>query len=302
MKKLIDAGLIVAAAAGLYVAAAFAQQINWDAVQIKATKVSGNVWMLEGQGGNIAVLVGEDGVLLVDDQFAPLTEKIVAAVKKISDKPIRYLVNTHWHGDHTGGNENLGNMGVQIVAHDNVRKRLETDQATLLGKNPAQPKVALPVITFDNTVTYHVNGETMHVYKVPPAHTDGDVFVRFQGAKVVHTGDVFAAYRYPYVDTINGGSVAGIVKAMDALIPTLDDDTKVIPGHGSLSTKKDVIAYRNMIATVDKRVAALVKQGKSLPEVQAAKPTKDFDEIWGKPRSGDEFVKFLYYGHAPYKG
>ena len=301
MKKLIEAGFIATAAVGLYVAAALAQQ-NFDKVEIKATKVSGNVWMLEGAGGNIGVLVGEDGVLLVDDQYAPLTERIVAAVKKISDKPIRYLVNTHWHGDHTGGNENLGKMGVQIVAHDNVRTRLLTEQATLLGKNPAQPKVALPIITFDNTVTYHINGETMHVYKVPPAHTDGDVFVRFKNAKVVHTGDVFAGYRYPYVDTINGGSVAGILKAVDELIPTLDEDTKVIPGHGPLSTKKDVIAYRNMIAAVDARVAALAKQGKSLQEVQAAKPTKDFEEVWGKVRGGDEFVKFLYYGHAPYKG
>jgi cyclase len=301
MKKLIEAGLVVAAAVGLYVAAALAQQ-NFDAVQIKATKVAGNVWMLEGAGGNIGVLVGDDGVLLVDDQYAPLTERIVAAVKKISDKPIRYLVNTHWHGDHTGGNENLGKMGVQIVAHDNVRTRLMTGQATLLGKMDPQPKVALPVITFDNTLTYHINGETMTVYKVPPSHTDGDAFVRFKNAKVVHTGDVFAGYRYPYVDTINGGSVAGILKAMDDLIPTLDDDTRVIPGHGPISAKKDVIAYRNMIATVGARVEALVKQGKNLQEVQAAKPTKDFDEAWGKIRSGDEFVRFLYYGHAPYKG
>jgi len=301
MKKLIETGLIVAAAIGLYVAAAVAQQ-NFDKVEIKATRVSGNVWMLEGAGGNIGLLVGEDGVLMVDDQYAPLSEKIVAAIRKISDKPIRYLVNTHWHGDHTGGNENFGKMGVQIVAHDNVRTRLMTGQATLLGKMDPQPKIALPVITFDNTVTYYINGETMHVYKVPPAHTDGDVFVRFKNAKVVHTGDVFAGYRYPYVDTINGGSAQGILKAVDDLIPTLDDDTKVIPGHGSLSTKKDVIAYRNMIATVDARVAALVKQGKNLQEVQAANPTKEFEEVWGKFRKGDEFVKFLYYGHAPYKG
>ena len=277
-------------------------QQNFDAVQIKSTQVAPGIWMLEGAGGNIGVSVGEDGILLIDDQYAPLGEKIVAAVRKISDRPIRYLVNTHWHGDHTGGNENFGKMGVQIVAHDNVRTRLLTGQATLLGKNPPQPKVALPVITFDNTVTYHINGETMTVYKVPPAHTDGDAFVRFRNANVVHTGDVFAGYRYPYVDTINGGSIAGIVKAMDDLIPTLDDNSKVIPGHGPLSSKKDVIAYRNMIATVGARIEALVKQGKTLAEVKAAKPTKDFDELWGKLRSGDDFVGFLYYGYAPYKG
>ncbi len=276
-------------------------QPNFDAVQIRATQVSQNVWMLEGEGGNIGVSVGEDGVLLIDDQFAPLTEKILAAVKKITDRPIRFLFNTHWHGDHTGGNENLGSAGLLIVAHDNVRTRLLTDQATLLGKVPALQKVGLPVITFDNTVTYHINGDTMIAYHVAPAHTDGDSFVRFRNANVVHTGDVFAAWRYPYIDTINGGSVQGIVKAMDDLIPTLDDNTKVIPGHGKLSGKKDVIAYRNMIATVGARVEALVKQGKTLEEVRAAKPTKDFDELWGKPRSGDAFVEFVYYGYAPYK-
>jgi glyoxylase-like metal-dependent hydrolase (beta-lactamase superfamily II) len=150
-------------------------------------------------------------------------------------------------------------------------------------------------------VTYHINGDTMTAYKVPAAHTDGDVFIRFKSANVVHTGDVFASYRYPYIDTINGGSMAGVLKAVDDLIPTLDDNTKVIPGHGGLSTKKDVIAYREMIATVSSRVEALVKQGKTLAEVRAAKPTADFDERWGKPRSGDAFVEFVYYGYAPYK-
>jgi cyclase len=300
MKKVLEGTLVLGAAAGIYFAAAFAQ-MNFDAVEIKATKVSGNVWMLEGAGGNIGVLVGDDGVLLVDDQFAPLTEKILAAVKKISDKPVKYLVNTHWHWDHTGGNDNLGKAGVQIVAHDNVRTRLLTEQVTLLGKNPAQPKAALPVITFDNSVTYHINNETMHVYKVPASHTDGDAFVRFRSANVVHTGDVFASGRYPFIDSTNGGSAAGVVKAMDELIPTLNDETRVIPGHGPLASKKDVIAYRNMMATVASRVEALVKQGKTLDEVKAAKPTAEFEAQYGKPRSGDDFVPFVYYGYAPYK-
>jgi len=238
---------------------------------------------------------------LIDDQYAPLTEKILAAVKKITSKPIRFLFNTHWHGDHTGGNENLGKAGLLIVAHDNARTRLLTDQATLLGKNPAQPKVALPVITFDNKVTYHINGDTMTAYHVGPAHTDGDAFVRFVNANVVHTGDVFAAYRYPYIDTINGGSVQGIVKAMDELLKTIDDNTRVIPGHGPLSRKKDVVAYREMIAVVGARVESLVRQGKTLDEVKAAKPTRDFDEVWGKFRKPDQFVEFVYFGFAPYK-
>jgi len=289
--------LLLALACGI--AAALAQ--NFDAVQIKATQVTPGIWMLEGAGGNIGVSVGEDGILLIDDQFAPLTEKILAAVKHISDKPIRFLFNTHWHGDHTGGNENLGRAGLLIVAHDNVRTRLLTDQATLLGKNPRLQKVGLPLITFDNTVTYHINGDTMTAYHIAPAHTDGDSIVRFKNANVVHTGDVFASGRYPYIDTINGGSVSGIVKAMDDLIPTLDDSTKVIPGHGPLSGKRDVIAYRNMIAAIGSRVETLVKQGKNLEEVRAAKPTSDFDAVWGKVRKGDEFVEFVYYGYAPYR-
>jgi len=300
MKKLVEGGLVVVAAAGIYVAASYAQ-MNFDAVEIKATKVSGNIWMLEGAGGNIGVSAGDDGVLLIDDQFAPLTPKILAAVKKISDKPVKYLVNTHWHWDHTGGNENLGKQGVLIVAHDNVRTRLLSDQVTLLGKAAAVPNVALPIITFDNSVTYHINGETMHVYKVPASHTDGDAFVRFRNANVVHTGDVFASGRYPFIDSTNGGSVAGIVKAMDELIPTLNDDTKVIPGHGPLAGKKEVIAYRNMMATVASRVEALVKQGKTLDEVKAAKPTAEFEAAYGKPRSGDDFIPFVYYSYAPYK-
>jgi glyoxylase-like metal-dependent hydrolase (beta-lactamase superfamily II) len=291
--------LVILSVLACGIAAAPAQ--NFDAVQIKATQVTPGIWMLEGSGGNIGVSVGEDGILLIDDQFAPLTEKILAAVKKISDKPIRFLFNTHWHGDHTGGNENLGRAGLLIVAHDNVRTRLLTDQATLLGKSPRLQKIGLPVITFDNTVTYHINGETMTAYHIAPAHTDGDAIVRFKNANVVHTGDVFAAWRYPYIDTINGGSVSGIVKAMDDLIPTLNDSTKVIPGHGPLSGKKDVIAYRNMIATIGSRVEALVKQGKTLEEVRAAKPTADFDELWGKARSGDQFLEFVYYGYAPYR-
>ena len=276
-------------------------QSKFDAVEVKAIQVAPNVWMLEGLGGNIGVSVGDDGVLLIDDQYAPLTDKIVAAVRKITDKPIRYLVNTHWHGDHTGGNENLGKAGVLIVAHDNVRTRLMTDQVTLLGKTPASSKVALPLITFNDRMTYHLNGDTITVYKVPNSHTDSDAFIRFRNANVVHTGDVFAAYRYPYVDTINGGSMPGIVRAMDELIASIDDNTKVIPGHGGVSSKKDVIAYRDMIATVSARVEAMVKQGRTLEEIKAARPTADFDERWGKFRRGDLFIDFVYYGYVPYK-
>ena len=280
---------------------AAAQQRNFDAVQIKVTQISQNVYMLEGEGGNIGMSVGEDGVFLIDDQFAPLTQKIVAAIKTVTDKPIRFLLNTHWHGDHAGGNENLAKLGVLIVAHDNVFKRLSTEQINLLGKSPASPKAALPVVTFNDRVVYHINGDEITAYHVPPAHTDSDSFVRFRNANIVHTGDVFASGRYPFIDSTNGGSVKGIVAAMDALIPTLDDFTKVIPGHGPLSGKREVIAYRNMIAAIGKRVEALVKQGKTLEQVIAAKPAREFDEEWGKFRKTDAFIPFVYYSYAPYK-
>jgi cyclase len=277
---------------------------NFDAVQIKTTKLSDTIYMLEGAGGNIGVSAGEDGVLLIDDQFAPLTPKILAAVKAISDKPIRFVVNTHWHFDHTGGNENLGKGGAVIVAHDNVYKRLSTEQFIRLLNNrkvPALSKEGLPVITFNDTVTFRFNGDEITVYKVHASHTDGDSMVRFNKANIVHTGDVFSAYRYPFIDVENGGSVKGIVRAMDALLPKIDDQTKVIPGHGPLATKADVKIYRDMIAKTGGRVEALVKQKKTIQQVVAAKPTREYDEVWGKFRKGDEFAELLYHGFAPVK-
>src|SRR6185295_15341102 len=188
---------IVFAAALAWSAAAPAQ--NFDKTEIKTTKVAEGVYMLEGEGGNIGVSAGEDGAVLIDDQFAPLTPKILAAIKTISDKPIRFVINTHWHFDHTGGNENLGKAGVVIVAHDNVYKRLSTEQFVRLLNNrkvPALSKEGLPVITFSETITFRLNGDEITVYRIPPAHTDGDAMVRWKKANVVHTGDVFAAYRY----------------------------------------------------------------------------------------------------------
>ena len=231
---------------------AHAQHRNFDAVQIKTTQVAAGIYMLEGEGGNIGVSAGEDGVFLIDDQFAPLTPKIVAAVAAISDKPIRFLMNTHWHGDHVGGNENLGKAGVVIIAHDNVYKRMSVGGAIqLLKQNYAPyPKAALPTVSFSQSATFHLNGDDVTSIHLPPAHTDGDSLVRFANANVIHTGDVFAAYRYPFIDVESGGSVKGILRAIDRLMPMLDDNTKVIPGHGGLSSKKDVLAYRKMIATV----------------------------------------------------
>ena len=291
---------IFALAAAVLSFGAVAQQRNFDAVQIKTTKVVEGIYMLEGEGGNIGVSAGEDGVFLIDDQFAPLTPKILSAVKAISDKPVRFVINTHWHGDHVGGNENLGKAGAVIIAHDNVYKRMSVGGAiTALKQNYAPaPRAALPVVTFNETATFRLNGDDITSTHLPPAHTDGDSFVRFAKVNVVHTGDVFAAYRYPFIDVESGGSVKGILVAIDRLLPSIDDNTKIVPGHGGLSSKKDVLAYRKMVETVVSRIEPMVKSGSTLQQVIDSKPTKDFDEEWGKFRKPDAFVEIVYNGLA----
>jgi cyclase len=291
---------IFALAAAALSSGAVAQQRNFDAVQIKTTRVAEGIYMLEGEGGNIGVSAGEDGVFLIDDQFAPLTPKILAAVKAISDKPVRFVVNTHWHGDHVGGNENLGKAGAVIIAHDNVYKRMSVGGAiTALKQSYAPaPRAALPVVTFNETATFRLNGDDVTSTHLPPAHTDGDSFVRFTKANVIHTGDVFAAYRYPFIDVESGGSVKGVLAAIDRLLPVIDDNTKVVPGHGGLSSKKDVLAYRRMVETVVSRIEPMVKSGRTLQQVIDAKPTKDFDGEWGKFRKPEAFVEIVYNGLA----
>ena len=293
---------LVALAAAALSSSVFAQR-NFDAVQMKTTKVAEGIYMLEGEGGNIGVSAGEDGVFLIDDQFAPLSAKVMDAVKAISDKPIRFLVNTHWHGDHVGGNENFGKAGTVIIAHDNVYKRMSVGGAiTVLKQNYAPyPKAALPVVSFSQSATFHLNGDDVSSIHLPPAHTDGDSFVRFAKANVIHTGDVFAAYRYPFIDVESGGSVKGILAALDRMLPVIDDNTRLIPGHGGLSSKKDVLAYRKMMATIVARVEPMVKSGKTLQQVIDAKPTREFDEEWGKFRKPEAFVEIVYNGLAPKK-
>ena len=289
---------LVAIASAALSCSAYAQQRNFDAVQIKTIQVAEGIYMLEGEGGNIGVSAGEDGVFLIDDQFAPLTPKILAAVKAISDKPVRFLMNTHWHGDHVGGNENLGKAGVVIVAHDNVYKRMSVGGAIQMLKQTyaPYPKAALPVISFSQSATFHLNGDDVTSTHLPPAHTDGDSFMRFAKANVIHTGDVFAAYRYPFIDPESGGSVKGVLQAIDLILPLIDDNTKVIPGHGGVSSKKDVLAYRKMIATAISKIEPMVKSGRTLQQVIDAKPLRAFDEEWGKFRKPEAFVEIVYSG------
>lgn len=268
----------------LLVAFPAAAQRDFSKVEVKAEKVADGVWMLTGAGGNIGASAGPDGVFLVDDQFAPLTEKIIAAVKTVSDRPIRFVLNTHWHGDHVGGNENLGKDGVVIVAQDNVRKRMSQDQFIKLFNRtvPASPAAALPLVTFADSVTFHLNGEDIDAIHVPPAHTDGDVIVRFRKANVVHAGDDLFNGMYPVCDLSSGGSVEGMIGAADRLLALGDASTKYIPGHGPLATRADVAAFRDMLAASRDAILPLVKAGKTLDEVKAARPTAALDPKWGK--------------------
>lgn len=272
-------------------------QTNFDSVTIKTIPAGAGVHMLVGSGGNIALAVGEDFAFLVDDQYAPLSVKILAAIRATTGKPVRFLVNTHWHGDHAGGNENMAKAGVIIVAHDNVRTRMSTDQFIEAFKStvPASPKGALPVVTFAQSVTFHLGNETVHVVHVPPAHTDGDAIVHFTRANTIHMGDTYFNGRYPFIDLSSGGSFEGVIRAAEAGLQYSNDSTKVIPGHGALATRADLMRYRDVMAAVRDRVAALIKQGKTKEQVIAAKPTAEWDATWGtgfmKP---DVFLGIVY--------
>ncbi len=280
----------------LVATSAFAQQ-DFSEVQIETIPVAKGVYMLVGSGGNIGLSVGQDGAFLIDDQYAPLTDRILKAISAVTDQPIRFLVNTHWHMDHTGGNETIGKGGTLIVAHDNVRKRLEKGQfMKVFNANipPAPPK-ALPVITFADSVTFYWNNETLEVLHPKPAHTDGDAVIYFKNANVVHIGDLFFNGIYPFIDAGSGGSLEGVIAGVDEVLGRIDDNTKVIPGHGPLGNKPELKAYRDMLATVHERMIKLIKEGKNIDEIVAAKPTADYDAKWGagflKP---DQWVKIVY--------
>jgi cyclase len=255
------------------------QQVDFSTVEIKTHEVAGSIHYLEGQGGNVGLSVGDDGVIMIDDQFAPLSEKLTAAIRKLSEKPIRFLINTHVHGDHVGGNENFGKMGIAIVAHDNVRGRLTKG----VNNQPPPPAVAWPIVTYADSVVFHLNGDTVTVKKVANSHTDGDSVIHFANANVIHAGDVFRTTGYPGVDANNGGTVKGTIEALQTIIEMAGPDTKIIPGHGTVSTRQDVIEFRNMVVELEKRISGLIRQGMTEEQVIAAKPTADLDERWGSP-------------------
>ena len=253
-------------------------------VTIQVKELRGSVRMLVGQDGNLGVRGGEDDEFLIDDQFAPLTEKILAAIRTFTDEPVRFVVNTHWHGDHTGGNENLGERGAVIVAHDNVRERMSTEQFMKAFDRRVEPapRAALPIVTFTESVTFHLNGDTIRVIHVDPAHTDGDSIVHFEKANVLHTGDLFFKGRYPFIDLSSGGSIDGVIAAADRALGLCDDETQIIPGHGDLATRADYAAYRDVLRTVRDGVAAQIAAGRTREEVMASDVTAAYDAEWGQ--------------------
>jgi cyclase len=275
--KLTLAAIVVAAAAA-------GQATDYSKVQIETVKLAPNFYVLNGQGGAIGVLTGPDGVLMVDSQFAPLTEKIVAAIKQVSSTPIKYMINTHVHPDHTGGNENLAKMGVTIFAREELRNRL-----------PKTAPAALPVITYSSPITFHMDGEDVRAIPIPHAHTDGDTMVHFPNANVIMIGDYFRSLGYPNIDRANGGSLAGMIEGINTAIALCNATTKVVPGHGDITDRNGLSAHRDMIIAIRDKIAPMVSQGKTLPEVMAAKPTADYDaKVPGGGPTIERFVGQVY--------
>jgi glyoxylase-like metal-dependent hydrolase (beta-lactamase superfamily II) len=273
--------LMTAAAAFLSLPLTVSAQRDFSDVRVTPHHVAGTVYYLEGAGGHVVVSAGDDGVVMIDDQFAPLTERLLGAVRTISDEEVRFLINTHVHPDHTGGNENIGRLGIPIMARDQVRIRL---MASL-------PEIALPVVTFSDDITLHLNGEDMEVITLPPAHTDGDSYVYFRESDVIAAGDVFRTVAFPVIDTNNGGTLDGTIEALGILIGLAGPDTQIVPGHGVVSTREDVMEFRDMVLDVKAQVAEMVGRGMSYDRVAAAGPPSRYEAKWGDP---ERFLTAVY--------
>jgi len=287
----------LAAAMLLGVALPLQGQQALDTIQVRPVKLTDQLYVLVGAGGNIGLSIGDDGPFIVDDQFAPLTAKIQAAIAALSPKPVRWVLNSHWHGDHTGGNETFGTAGALIVAHDNVRRRMNPAEfKELIGRSQQAPEAALPVVTFNDEVTFHWNGETIHVFHVPASHTDGDAIIHFVGANVFHMGDTFFNGRYPFIDTQSGGSVQGMIASSEQILAMSNAATRLIPGHGEVASPAALRAYRDMLVSARDAIAPLVARGMTEDAVVAAKPTATLDATWGQ--SSERFVRSVYQSLA----
>ena len=268
-----------------------AQDSQMADVEIRTEQLAPGVAVMFGRGGNIGVSYGPDGTVLIDDQFAPLTERIQAAIASLGAEPTRFLINTHWHGDHSGGNENFGEAGALILAHDNVRIRMAENGA----EGRTVPAVALPVVTFEDGLTLHLNGDTVHVVHMHNGHTDGDSIIWWENANVIHMGDLFFnGATFPYIDRESGGAVQGVIHAATQVIDMTNDETRIIPGHGPLAMRADLIAYRDMVAALTRQVESAIADGRTLEDIQAMNLTADYSDREGGFISGERFIGFVY--------
>jgi cyclase len=283
-----------------------AQDEDYSKVQIRVTKVAGSVYMLEGAGGNIGASIGDDGIVVIDDQYAPLAERIQAALKGITDKPVRFIINTHYHGDHTGGNVYFQKQA-PVIAHDNVRKRLQEgitagNLGSLKHEQKPQPQDALPILTFDHDLTVHLNGEDIRALHFPSGHTDGDSIIFLPKSNVVHMGDDFVRYGFPFIDLAAGGSVGGMIAAMEEVIPKLPPDVKVIPGHGAISNLDDLRDYAKMLKETRAVVGKGIEQGKTLDPLKQEKVLDPWKKWNNDFVTSDIFIETLYNDQTGKKG
>jgi glyoxylase-like metal-dependent hydrolase (beta-lactamase superfamily II) len=293
--------VLLAATAWAVIPLAVVSAQDMSDVQIQDTKVADNIYMLAGQGGNMGLLVGSDGIFLIDDEFAPLHDKIMAKIRELAGEDPEsaehlFLLNTHFHGDHTGGNVAMGQAGMTILAHRNVRDRLTTEQFVKyfnMRQEPLAP-AGLPVLTFTNDIALHLNGQDIDIFHVAPAHTDGDAVVHFKDANVIVSGDILFIGTYPFIDVPNGGHVEGMIKGTERILALCNDQTKIVPGHGPLTDKAGVEKYHQMLSTIYQKVKAMIDNGQTLEQARAAKPTAEFDADWGTRIKGDDLIGFIY--------